>query len=135
LFAPQSCINTWNHIEMMSIICPNNKHMWSKIYLGIYHDIVHIANEGFILEYVLFIINLNQCSPKRRSGWLFHPGFNEIALYQPQGYVFVAPSAFGSYFFTNNHTFSSIFTHVPEIWPIQGLIFNILFQTCWLHLS
>jgi len=48
---------------------------------------------------------------------------------------FLALSAFWSqYFFSNNHTFSSIFIHVPEIWPIQGLIFNMLFQSCWLLL-
>ena len=25
-------------------------------------------------------------------------------------------------------------SHVPEIWPIQTLLFNIIFQTCWLCL-
>lgn len=64
-----------------------------------------------------------------------------LCVCAPCSRVLVTLSVFGSHFFfflTNNHTFSSTFihkplirnSHVPEIWHIQGLIFNILFQTC-----
>lgn len=43
-----------------------------------------------------------------------------------------------AFIFTNNKTFSCICTRTELpfycIWSIQGLIFNISFQTCWLHL-
>lgn len=65
-----------------------------------------------------------RCLPRRQSGQLFHPGFSETK-------VLVALSVFVSrYFFINS--FYSIFTQ-KELpcslnLPIQGLIFNILFQ-------
>jgi hypothetical protein len=42
-------------------------------------------------------------------------------------YVYYPPCQFMDIciVFINNHTFSSIVTNSPEIWPLQGLIFNI----------
>jgi hypothetical protein len=46
-----------------------------------------------------------------RSGQLLRLGFNEVAHFLSKSEVLVALSVFSSpYFFTNNHTFSSIFT-------------------------
>lgn len=64
-------------------------------------------------------------------------GFNEFALLLLLREVLIAlwKSVF---IFTNNQTFSCIFTRTELpfycIWSIQGLIFNISFQTRWLHL-
>ena len=61
-------------------------------------------------------------------------GFNEVAQFLSKSEVLVAISLFKSVFFSPiiilflqySHKRSS---HVPEIWPIQDLMFNILFQT------
>jgi hypothetical protein len=48
-------------------------------------------------------------------------------------------SAFGSqYFFSQIIILFLPYSHIrsphdPKVWPIQDLIFNILFLTCWLH--
>ena len=62
----------------------------------------------------------------RRSGWLFCPDFIEIALFPSKGEALVALSVsiFSPIiipFLQYSHKRSS---HVPEIWPIQCLIFN-----------
>ena len=41
----------------MSIVCPDDTHGLSKIYLEYYHAIVYIANEGcYIRKYDIFAI-------------------------------------------------------------------------------
>ena len=60
--------------------------------------------------------------------------FTLVSMKLPYSYQKAKISLCKSVFFTNNHLFSSIFMlNVPEIWPIQGLIFNVLFQTCSLY--
>ena len=71
-------------------------------------------------------------------GRLFYPAFKEIAIFPPLLWHFSHPISFWKLvIFTNKHTYSSIFLHkellFPEIWSMQSLIFNILFQPCWMH--
>jgi hypothetical protein len=73
--------------------------------------------------------SLRRAHQTRWSGQIFLPGFNKSPYYSQ---TFAC-----HYYFTNNHTFPSIFLskiynlqelpsswHVHEIWPIQGLIFT-----------
>ena len=71
-------------------------------------------------------------------GRLFYPAFKEIAIFPPLLWHFSHPISFWKLvIFTNKHTYSSIFLHkellFPEILSMQSLIFNILFQPCWMH--
>jgi hypothetical protein len=70
----------------------------------------------------------------RRSGQLFRLGFNEIAQFLSKSEVLVALiSLFKTVFFSPIIILFLQYSrkrssHVPEIWPIQGLMVNILFQ-------
>jgi hypothetical protein len=103
----------------------DNKHMWSKIYREFYHDIVHIANEGFILEYVLLIINLNQGSPTGQVDDFFALVSMKLPYIHPK-VKFMSPyqSLEVSIF---SHTFSSIFKHkmLPCSWNLTYIRFDI----------
>ena len=81
--------------------------------------------------------------PQVQAKWTtFSPLFSMKLSYSSQKAKFLKPpvSVFVSqYFFSpiiilfiqSSHKMRS---PVPKIWPIQGLLFNILFQTHWLHL-
>ena len=66
----------------------------------------------------------------RRSGRLLRLGFNEIAQFRSKSEVLVALSSlFKSVFFSPTIILFLQYSykrssHVPEIWPIQGLMFN-----------
>ena len=78
----------------------------------------------------------------RASGQLFCPGFNEIPYFCSWGEALVSLSVFESHIFFHQSSHLFLYTvyshiqsyHVTRIWSLHGLIFNILFQTCWLHL-
>lgn len=81
--------------------------------------------------------SISRTHQNRWSEWPHSPNFNEITICLPKRAAFV--SHWKSVFFANNHNFCSLFTYIvrgARIFQIciQGLIFNILFQSCLLHL-
>jgi hypothetical protein len=95
----------------------------------------HINDSMFVEDLITWHFYSVRAHQTRRSVWLLRLGFNEIAQFLSKSEVLVALiSLFKSVFFSPiiilflqySHRRSS---HVPEIWPIQGLMFNILFQT------
>jgi hypothetical protein len=85
---------------------------------------IRSASSGviFISLHSMKQTSISRAHQNRWSGWTHSPNFNVITICLP-----------------NNHNFCSLFTYI--VWGahifqicIQGLIFNILFQSCFLHL-
>jgi hypothetical protein len=76
--------------------------------------LIHTGESGKKYWFSLFLLikSKNRAHQTMRSGRLLRLGFNEVAQFLSKSEVLVALSVFSSpyIFFTNNHTFSSIFT-------------------------
>ena len=148
--------NSWLHMKLFIIECKNwtlLSNLYASIFDKIQQDIIQEVSDIYIV--LINMLNFKnsiwplignrtlvavwcvscRAHQTRRSGRLLRLGFNEVTQFLSKSEVLVALSVFSSpYFFPPiiilflqySHKRSS---HVPEMWPIQSLMINILFQT------
>jgi hypothetical protein len=86
-----------------------------------------------VRTHAVLVIGLSRTHQTRRSGRLLRLGFNEVAQFVKKRSFSRPVSLFKSVFFSPIIILFLQYSHVLEMWPIQGLMFNILFQTSFLR--